>query len=95
MRLVNLFHKVCAVNDLRRARNTLQQFCDDRVAARRALDEATRRADRALRDAAELEREQFRTEFFGKRNPVRSAFVVGAKAIFDEAAMFAEVKSVQ
>jgi hypothetical protein len=90
VQLTKLFHKACAARECRRARNTLQAFCEERVAARRALDEANRRADRALRAAAELEREQFRVEFFGPHNPVRSAYMVGSKAIFAEAAMFME-----
>jgi hypothetical protein len=75
--LNRIIRRVSAAHDRRRARDTLQAFCDDRVAARRALHEAERRAERATREAIELEREQFRTEFFGKRDPVRSAFVRG------------------
>jgi hypothetical protein len=63
-----------ARSDRRRAREFLQQICDERIAARRALDDATRRADRALKDAQALEQEQFRQEFFGRRNPVGAAF---------------------
>jgi hypothetical protein len=72
---MKLLRKLFALNDRRRAREFLQHICDERVKARWALDEANRRADRALQDAQALEREQFREEFFGKRDPVRSAFV--------------------
>lgn len=72
---MKLFHRFFAHNDRRRARDCLQQICDERVAARRKLDEATRNADRALQEAKDLEREQFREEFFGKRDPIRSAFI--------------------
>lgn len=72
---MKLLRKLFARNDRRRARDFLQHICDERVAARWALDKATRDADRALREAQELEREQFREDFFGKRDPVRSAFI--------------------
>lgn len=72
---MKLFHRFFARNDRLRARDCLQQICDERVAARRKLDEATPNADRALQEAKDLEREQFREEFFGKRNPIRSAFI--------------------
>jgi hypothetical protein len=72
---MNLFNRLCAWNDRRRARDVLQDYCEDRVKAIRALDEANRHADHALKDALRLEVEHFRSEFFGKRDPVRSAFV--------------------
>jgi hypothetical protein len=72
---MKLIRRMFARSDRRRARDCLQEICDERVKALRALDKAKRDADRALQDAQELEREQFREEFFGKRNPVRSAFI--------------------
>jgi len=80
--LIRLFHAACAANDRRRARNTLQEFCEDRVKAIRALDEANRKAARALREAARLDTERFREAFFGRRNPVRSGFVEGSAKVF-------------
>lgn len=74
---MKLFFRFFEWNDRRRARDTLQQICDERLEARRKLEEANRRADRALQDAQKLEAERFRAEFFGKRDPVRSAFVRG------------------
>lgn len=75
--LIRLIRAACAANDRRRARNLLQDVCDDLLAARRAEDEAKRRVERATRDAIQLECEQFRDEFFGGRDPVRSAYVRG------------------
>lgn len=72
---MKLLRQLFARIDRRRARDFLQHICDERVAARWALDEANRRADRALQDAQALEREQFREDFFGKRDPIRSAFI--------------------
>lgn len=80
--LLNLFHSFCAANDRRRARDVLQDFCDDRVKALRALDKASRHADQALRDATDLEREQFRESFFSLRDPVRSGFIEGSAKLF-------------
>lgn len=74
---MNLFNRICAWNDRRRARDYLQQICEDRIEARRKLDEANRLADRALLDAKKLEEEAFRQSFFAKRDPVRSAFLRG------------------
>lgn len=72
---MNLIKRIFAWNDRRRARDYLQQVCEDRVESLRKLDEINRKADRALQDAQRLEAEKFRREFFDKRNPVRSAFV--------------------
>lgn len=71
---MKLMRRFFARSDRRRARDCLQEICDDRVKALRALDKAKREADRALREALELEREQFRESFFGRRDPVRSGF---------------------
>jgi hypothetical protein len=75
---MTLFTRLFAWNDRRRARAYLQQVCDERIEARRKLDEANRKADRALKDAQKLEDEAFRQSFFAKRDPVRSAFIKGA-----------------
>jgi hypothetical protein len=72
---MKIITRLFAGNDRRRARDCLQEICDERLKALRALDKAKRDADRALKDAQELELEHFRIEFFGKRNPVRSAFI--------------------
>ncbi len=72
---MNLFRRIFLRSDTRRARAYLQQVCDDRVIALRKLDETQRMADRALKEAMELEAEAFRVEFFGNRNLVRSAFL--------------------
>jgi hypothetical protein len=72
---MNLFRRIFLRSDTRRARAYLQQVCDDRVIALRRLDETKRLADRALKEAMELEAEAFRVEFFGNRNLVRSAFL--------------------
>lgn len=77
-----MFNRLFAWNDRRRARDTLQQCCDDLFNARRAVDEAGRLADRALREAIELRREQFRESFFGKRDPVHAGFVEGSAKLF-------------
>lgn len=77
-----LFRKICAHNDQRRARIALQDICDERVIARRRAAQLDRDAERALRDAVELEREHFREEFFGRRNPVRAGFVPSAASLF-------------
>lgn len=74
---MNVMRRFFARSDRRRARDCLQQICDERVKALRALDKAKRDADRALQDAKNLEREEFREDFFGKRDPVRSAFIGG------------------
>lgn len=78
---MNLIHRFFAWNDRRRARDYLQQVCEDRVAARLKLDELDRKADRATQDAQKIEQERFRAEFFGKRDPVRSAFIGGSKSV--------------
>lgn len=80
--LIRLFRAACAANDRRRARDTLQGFCEDRVHALRALDEAHRKADRAMREACKLDAEQFRQSFFARRDPVRSGFPEVSAAIF-------------
>ena len=72
---MSTIQRLFAWNDRRRARAFLQQVCDERLEARLRLDEANRRADRALQDVQRLEAEKFRREFFDKRDPVRSAFV--------------------
>lgn len=72
---MKFLHRFFAWNDRRRAREYLQHVCDERLAARLKLEEAERKADRALQDAQKLEAERFREEFFGKRNPQRSAFL--------------------
>lgn len=72
---MNLFRRIFSRSDRRRARDYLQQVCEDRMLARRKYEEASRAADRALKEAMELEAEAFRTEFFGNRNLVRSAFL--------------------
>jgi hypothetical protein len=77
-----LFRKFWLRSDERRARDTLQEICDDRVVARRRLDQLNRDADRALREAQELELERFRVSFFGRRNTVRSAFSEGSAKRF-------------
>lgn len=66
-------------NDQARARDALQDICDERVAAKRRFEQLNRDADRALREAQALEQEQFRASFFGNRNVVRSAFLRVAK----------------
>lgn len=76
---MKLFHRLFARSDIRRARDVLQQICDERVLAMRKLDETKRLADRALKEAMELEAEAFRAEFFGNRNLVRSAFLESAQ----------------
>lgn len=73
------FRKFWLRSDRARARDALQDICDERVAARRRLEKLNRDADRALREALDIERESFRESFFGKRNLVRSAFLRGAK----------------
>lgn len=79
---MNLYHRLCTWNDRRRARDTLQEFCDDRVKAIRALDEANRQAARALREASKLDTEQFRESFFGRRDPVHDGFFEGSASLF-------------
>jgi hypothetical protein len=73
------FRKFWLRSDRARARNVLQDICDERVAARRRLEKLNRDADRALHEAQALELEQFRESFFGRRNVVRSAFLRGAR----------------
>lgn len=80
--LLTLFRKACAANDRRRARNTLQDICDDRVSARRRAQELDRAAERALTEAIDLEREQFRQGFFGRRDPVHAGFIPSSAALF-------------
>jgi len=75
---MKLLHRFFVRSDSRRARDYLQQVCDERVIALRKLDETKRLADRALKEAMELEAEAFRIEFFGNRNLVRSAFLESA-----------------
>jgi hypothetical protein len=77
-----LFRKFWLRSDERRARDTLQEICDDRVATRRRLDQLNRDADRALREAQALELERFRVAFFGRRNTVRSGFHGGSAKLF-------------
>lgn len=79
---MNLFHRLFALNDRRRARDFLQHACDDWLEARRKFDEATRRADRALRDAQDVEPARYCKEFFGKRDPVRTGFAKGSAKLF-------------
>ncbi|MBN3757175.1 hypothetical protein G3N95_29830 [Paraburkholderia sp. Tr-20389] len=79
---MSLFHRLFARNDRRRARDTLQQCCDDLFNARRSVDEARRMADRALREAVELDREQFRQSFFGHLNPVHAGYMEGSAKLF-------------
>ncbi|MFM0044068.1 hypothetical protein [Paraburkholderia sediminicola] len=76
---MKLFHRLFAWNDRRRARAYLQQVCEERIEARRKLDDANRKADRALKDAQKLENEAFRESFFSSRDPVRSAFIGSAR----------------
>jgi hypothetical protein len=78
-----LFSRIFAWNDRRRARAYLQQVCEERIKARLELDEANRRADRALRDAQRLEDESFRESFFNKRDPVHAGFFKGSAGLFD------------
>lgn len=79
---MKLLHRLFAWNDRRRARHFLQEVCDDCFKARLALDDAKRTADRALQDAQRLETERFRIEFFGGRDPVRTAFIDGSAKLF-------------
>lgn len=72
---MKLMRRLFARSDRRRARDYLQQVCDERVAAVRALDDTKRRADRALQEAQVLDREKFREQFFTRRNPVRSGYL--------------------
>jgi len=80
--LTRFFHAACAANDRRRARNALQEVCDDRVQAIRALDRSLRNANRAMREAAKLDVEQFREAFFGRRDPVHAGFMKGSAELF-------------
>jgi len=73
------FRKFWFRNDQQRARDMLQEICEERIAARRKLEKLNRDADRALRDAQMLELERFRESFFGNRNVVRSAFLRGVR----------------
>lgn len=75
--------QVFAWNDRRRARDTLQEFCDDRLKAIRALDQANRQAARAMREASKLDTEHFRQSFFGRRDPVHAGFMEGSAQLFD------------
>jgi len=79
---MNLFHRLFAWNDRRRARDFLQQVCEDRVEARRKLDELDRKVDQAMRDAQRLNDEHFRESYFGKRDPIQSGFVEGSAKLF-------------
>lgn len=79
---MNTIQRLFARNDRRRARDTLQQCCDDLFTARRSVDEAWRMADRALREAVELDREQFRISFFGSRNPAHAGYMEGSAKLF-------------
>lgn len=76
---MKLLHRFFVRSDSRRARDYLQQVCNEYVIAKRKKDEIERLADRALKEAMELEAEAFRIEFFGNRNLVRSAFSENAQ----------------
>lgn len=82
MSLINLFRAACAANDRRRARDTLQDYCDERVKARLALERVERNAERALREALDLETQRLCTPIFEQRNPVHLGFFVGSAELF-------------
>lgn len=79
---MKFFRKFWLRNDQARARDALQDICDDRIAARRKMEQLDRDAERALVDAKNLETERFRLSFFGRRNPVRSGFIGGSAQLF-------------
>jgi len=80
--LLKLFRAACAANDRRRARDTLQDCCDERVKARLALGRAERNTERALREALDLETQCLCTPFFERRDPVHVGFFVGSAELF-------------
>lgn len=79
---MKLIRRLFTWNDRRRARDYLQDVCEERAEMRRKLDEINRKADRALQDALELDFECFREQFFGKRDPVHTGFIGSSAKLF-------------
>ena len=72
--LLKLVDRIFRITDRSRARDTLQEFCDKRVEAKRKLAQIERDADRALAEARKLEEDAFRIEF-EKRDRTQPAYL--------------------
>jgi hypothetical protein len=79
---MSLFKRLWAWNDRLRARDFLQQACEDVMEARLKFDEAKQRADRALQDAKDLEPVRYCKQFFRTRDPVHAGFFQGSADLF-------------
>jgi hypothetical protein len=87
-------------SDLSRSRAMVQELAEERIKARRKLDETERKAARALEDAKRLDEADFRMKFEKRLTP-QSAFLpsvipAGAKPTpFDAWEFVAAVKPAQ
>jgi hypothetical protein len=87
-------------SDLSRSRAMVQELAEERIKARRKLDETERKAARALEDAKRLDEADFRMKFEKRLTP-QSAFLpsvipAGAKPTrFDAWEFAASVKPAQ
>jgi hypothetical protein len=68
--IISMFHR----SDLSRSRALVQELAEERIKARRKLDETERQAARALEDAKRLDEADFRIKFEKRLTP-QSAFL--------------------
>lgn len=68
--IISMFHR----SDLSRSRALVQELAEERIKARRALDDTERKAARALDDAKRLDEADFRMKFEKRLTP-QSAFL--------------------
>lgn len=71
--IISMFHR----SDLSRSRAMVHEMTEERIKARRRLDDAERKAARALEDAKRVEEEDFRMKFEKRLEP-QSAFLPSA-----------------
>lgn len=71
--IISMFHR----SDLSRSRAMVQELAEERIKARRNLDETERKAARALEDAKRLDEADFRMKFEQRLTP-QSAFLPSA-----------------
>ena len=71
--IISMFHR----SDLSRSRALVQDLAEERIKARRTLDETERKAARALEDAKRLDEADFRMKFEKRLTP-QSAFLPSA-----------------
>lgn len=94
--IISMFHR----SDLSRSRALVQELAEERIKARRKLDETERQAARALEDAKRLDEADFRIKFEKRLTP-QSAFLqslvpAGAKpTLFDAWEFAAAIKPAQ